>query len=108
MIRSAAVAALLALAACSGTDATSSPKAVTAAEAQTWPAKWCQTSLGMTRDQVVTIMGNPTETFAESMKWLAFEFRYSAFFAADGTARQLDMDGSLASRSNCAVTRIKQ
>lgn len=107
MLRAAAVAALLALAACGGTDASSGPKAVTAAEAQTWPAKWCQTSPGMTRDQVVAIMGEPTERFTESFKWLAFEFRYSAFFDSDGTARQLDMDSALAGRSSCAVTRTR-
>lgn len=52
-------------------------------------------------------MGEPTERFSESFKWLAFEFRYSAFFAADGTARQLDMDSALAGRSSCAVTRTR-
>lgn len=103
MLRSAAVAALLALAACGG--GSDGQDGVSAARAATWPAKWCQAQPGMTREQIVAIMGEPTEQFPASMKWLAFEYRYSAFFNADGTARQLDMDGALEARSTCRAIR---
>lgn len=103
MLRSAAVAALLTLAACGG--GSGGQGGVSAAQAATWPAKWCQTQPGMTRQQIVAIMGQPTERFPDSMKWLAFEYRYSAFFNADGTARQLDMDQALEARSECRATR---
>lgn len=68
---------------------------VTAATAKGWTAKWCDhTSLGMTKDDLLKVMGKPVNEFPEQASWIAFELNFTAFFNADGTVRQLENNGT--------------
>ena len=65
----------------------------TAAEVKQRPEKWCQVQPGMTKDEVIEIMGEPTGQFAGTnpqLNYDAFEYGFTAFFGVDGTVRQLD------------------
>jgi hypothetical protein len=66
-----------------------------------WPKRWCDVQVGMTRDQVRQIMGEPTEEytaentpsgFDPQMVWDAFEYHFTAFFNVDDRVRQLDVN----------------
>lgn len=85
--------------------------AVSGATAKTWPAKWCQAQPGITRAQLEQIMGTPTQVDPEGESWSAYEFQFNAFFAADGTVRQLDINDlelTAAEKASlaCQTTRI--
>ena len=65
----------------------------TAAEVKQWPEKWCHVQPGMTKDEVIEIMGEPTGQFEGTnpqLNYDAFEYGFTAFFGVDGTVRQLD------------------
>jgi hypothetical protein len=74
------------MAACSGGD---TPAKQASAE---WPAKWCAAQPGMTKDQIVNLMGAPTSASATSITWSDDHYRFYAFMESDGTARQLDIN----------------
>ncbi len=75
---------VLSIGACSGGNG------ISQGVADAWPAKWCQAEPGITKDQLVAIMGQPTSGSAEFMSWSAHQFQFNAFLEADGTVRQLD------------------
>jgi hypothetical protein len=59
--------------------------------AATWPGKWCQAQPGITKDQLVGIMGTPTRASPASMTWSDDHYQFNAFLEDDGTTiRQLD------------------
>jgi hypothetical protein len=97
----------------SSTDQSAGPSAQTA---QAWPAKWCKASVGMTSAQLHAVMGSPTdETLtgtSPQASWSAYEYQFNAFYGADGTVRQLDInDSQLSAREKaslgCATTRTR-
>ncbi len=55
-----------------------------------WPARWCQAQPGITRDQLVSIMGAPTNSLPTQMSWSNDHYQFNAFLEDDGTVRQLD------------------
>jgi hypothetical protein len=57
-----------------------------------WPVKWCQAAPGNTKEELVAIMGPPTDTTPTTMTWAAKQYRFYAFLGADGRARQLDIN----------------
>jgi hypothetical protein len=76
------------LAACSGkSSGPDSPGA-----AATWPVKWCQAHPGMAKEELVSLMGQPTDTSAKQMTWSDDHYRFYAFLEQDGTVRQLDIN----------------
>jgi outer membrane protein assembly factor BamE (lipoprotein component of BamABCDE complex) len=120
MIRRAAttttlVAGLLAFAGCRAAhNAPATPVSASTPAAKTvkaWPAEWCrQAAPGMTRSELERVMGKPTGRFADQYQWEAFGYAFTAFFDADGTARQLDWDaatltGAQRARIHCPQTR---
>ena len=71
-----------------------------------WPTKWCQTLPNVSKEQLVTIMGQPTTTFDTQMSWSAPQYKYhfTAFFNADGTVKQLEiMDFMLSDAEKAAL-----
>ncbi len=76
---------IAALSACSGDG-------VSQSVADTWPAKWCQAKPGNTKDELRAIMGQPTSSSDTQMSWSAHQYQFNAFFEADGTVRQLDIN----------------
>jgi hypothetical protein len=73
---------------CSGSATTAIPQSV----ADAWPLKWCQAEPGMPKEQLVSIMGQPTSTSAEHMSWSAHQYQFNSFLDPDGTVRQLDIN----------------
>jgi hypothetical protein len=62
---------------------------VTAKTVEMWKRNWCWTMLGMTRDEIVEIMGEPNFVGInpeEHISWDAYEWQFSADFKLDGTA----------------------
>jgi hypothetical protein len=62
----------------------------TAPVAKTWPARWCQAQVGMTKEQLYVVMGQPTRGTQASSTWSAFNYEFNAFFDTDGRVRELD------------------
>jgi hypothetical protein len=71
------------------------------AVAKAWPDKFCQAKIGMTRAQMRTLMGEPTQEFIADntpagfqpqMVWEAYEFHFTAFFDSSDKVRQLDIN----------------
>jgi hypothetical protein len=57
-----------------------------------WPKQWCEAQPGMTKGQIIELMGAPTQTTATNLIWTDNHYRFYAFMEADGTARQLDIN----------------
>lgn len=90
-------------------------ESVSPSVAKSWTAKWCQARIGMTRDDMRALMGNPTEEFDlasgnPQMSWDAFEFQFNAFLNVDDKVRQLDvndisLNASEKASIKCELTR---
>jgi hypothetical protein len=90
--------------------------------AETWPDQFCRATVGMTREQIRGLMGEPTEDYTRQnapegldpqMVWDAYEYHFTAFFNADDKVRQLDIDDVELSPEqkaalHCATTRAQQ
>ena len=87
----------------------------TAAEVKQWPTKWCRVQPGMTKQEVIEIMGQPTEQYEGTnpqVTYDAFEYHFTAFFGVDGTVRQLDTNTIQLSEEQiaaipCEETRVR-
>ncbi len=91
------------------------------ATADSWPEKWCDVELGMTRSEVQQIMGAPTATHTGELsqdEWDAFQWSFTAFYRyrtdiddpAEEPAYQLQVNESELTaadrtRITCAFTR---
>ena len=73
---------------CSGKGSNS----VSSATASAWPAKWCQAKPGMTKEELVNVMGQPTSASAKQMTWTDDHYRFYAFLEDSGTVEQLDIN----------------
>jgi hypothetical protein len=84
------------IAGCSGGSGTSTSQgpAQDAAQgvASAWPTKWCQARPGISKEQLVSIMGQPTHAFPTQMSWSDDHYQFNAFLEQDGTVRQLDIN----------------
>ncbi len=66
--------------------------AATEGAAKDWPMKWCQAEPGITRQQLVGLMGKPTTDFETGMSWSDHHYQFNAFFEQNGTVKQLDIN----------------
>lgn len=90
-----------AIAGCSGGGSSATSQSV----ADTWPVKWCQAVPGITKEQLVAIMGKPTGVPEMQMYWSAHQYHFTAFLNADGTVKQLDITmGALSDAEKSALT----
>jgi len=80
------------------------PKEVVAS----WPAKFCSLAIGMSRDEVRAIMGEPTSSFSDSSanqdEWDGYEISVSAFYDINDKVQQLD-DSTGTSNLPCESSR---
>ena len=80
----------------SGPSTSSEPSASTTVSPQVaagWATKWCQAQPGMTHEELIALMGPPTEpNYPTSDSWSAYEWMFNAFYGTDGRVRQLDIN----------------
>lgn len=61
-----------------------------------WASKWCSVTAGMTRNEVESIMGEPSSEFdgsggeAPQISYEGFGYSFGVFFDVDGEVKQLD------------------
>lgn len=73
--------------------------------ADTWPDLWCKAVPGITKEQLVAIMGKPTGVPEMQMYWSAHQYHFTAFLNPDGTVKQLDITmGALSDAEKSALT----
>jgi hypothetical protein len=60
--------------------------------ADAWAAKWCEAQPGIAKDELVRIMGQPTNTSPTTMTWQAHQYQFNAFLDANGSVSQLDIN----------------
>ena len=77
------------LAACSDGD---SKSAIPQDVADAWPTKWCQAEPGIAKEELVTLMGQPTSASDTTMSWSAHQYQFNAFIDPTGTVEQLDIN----------------
>jgi hypothetical protein len=94
-----ALAALIA--GCSGSGGSAPSQSV----AESWPARWCQAMPGIAREQLVSLMGQPTNQLATQMVWAAHRYHFTAFFDPDGTVKQLDINSQSLSAAEQAALK---
>jgi outer membrane protein assembly factor BamE (lipoprotein component of BamABCDE complex) len=74
--------------------------------------KWCEAKPGITREQLLSIMGKPTSEPPMQLSWTAQQSHYTAFFDADGTVKQLDFTSYAPTAEkpalSCAETRTRK
>lgn len=68
--------------------------------AERWPTAWCKAKVGMTRAQMIKLMGPPQSEFTldqaaadggdPQISWDFAEWQFNAFFDSDDKVRQLD------------------
>ena len=75
--------------------------------AGTWPAKWCQAQPGISKEQLVGIMGQPTHAFPTQMSWSDRHYQFNAFLEQDGTVRQLDINLASLTEAEKAALQCK-
>jgi len=80
---------------------------VSRAVASKWPDQWCQAEPKMKREQLIAIMGPPTDTSPTTMSWSAYQYRFYAFLAPDGTIKQLDINTYSLSDAEKAALKCK-
>jgi hypothetical protein len=88
MVIGVALAAACGLTAAAGMVSTSEGQA----GVDSWPGKWCEAQPGNTKEQVVALMGPPTDTSPTTMTWAARQYRFYAFLDAAGRVKQLDIN----------------
>ena len=100
------------LAACSGGDSTAG---VAQSVSDTWPAKWCETLPDVSKEQLLTTMGQPTTSLETQLTWSAPQYKYhfTAFFNADGTVKQLEIMSYMLSDAEkaalpCDAVRVRK
>jgi hypothetical protein len=82
------VVLVMLVAGCSGANDTPASRGAAAS----WPTKWCQAQPGITREQLVSIMGAPTSAFPTQMSWSDDHYQFNAFLNEDSTVKQLDIN----------------
>jgi hypothetical protein len=95
----------LMVAGCSGGSGTSASQGAAAGAAATWPTNWCQAQPGISKEQLVSIMGQPTHAFPTQMSWSDQHYQFNAFLEQDGTVKQLDIN--MASLSDAEKAALK-
>jgi hypothetical protein len=63
--------------------------AISAEQAREWKRKWCDSKLGMSRDELIALMGPPTSDVPDNLQWAAFEWTFNAKLNVDGKAYNL-------------------
>lgn len=60
--------------------------------ANSWATQWCHAQPGMSKDQLIAVMGPPTQASATTMTWTDDHYLFNAFLAEDGSVDQLDIN----------------
>ncbi len=111
--------AALALAGCGGSDSSSSSSddfSFSGEDEQHWIDTWCDLDVGMTRDEVIAEMGEPTLEFeADSgsqpqSQWDGGQTSFTVFYDSTGQVEQLyinplEIDAEVDSQIACPLTR---
>jgi hypothetical protein len=98
-LSAALLATTLAVAACgsNGDDAPEGEPPVTeelnANQAATWAETWCSIEPGVSRDDLVAAMGEPTSETSQDLAWVGFGYSLYAFLDVDGNVYQMDVNG---------------
>ena len=74
---------------------------------------WCQAQPGITRQQLLALMGPPSTALDTQMTWTRNTVQFHAFLDADGTAKQLDINDQTLSDAQkaslqCQTTRTRR
>ena len=74
---------------------TTAPTATVSKEvARGWPTKFCSLTVGMTRDEIRAVMGEPSETYNDSSanqdQWKGWDLELTAFYNIDDVSISLD------------------
>jgi hypothetical protein len=80
--------AIVLIACYSGESAT----AASQSPASTWPVKWCQAQPGMSKAQLINVMGQPTHDYSDTLMWSDKHYQFNAFLESDGSVKQLDIN----------------
>jgi outer membrane protein assembly factor BamE (lipoprotein component of BamABCDE complex) len=94
--------------ACSVAGSTGSDPQVSQKAADAWPAKWCSLQPGATKEELVAIMGPPTDSSPTTMSWSAHQYQFNAFLDAKGTVGQLDINTHSLSAAEQAALKCEQ
>lgn len=101
-----AVAAVLA--ACSASGSAGEGSQVSQSAADAWPARWCDAQPGITREQLVAIMGPETNKSPTTMTWSTpGHYQFNAFFDGNGTVKQLDINTYALSKAEQAALKCE-
>lgn len=75
---------------------------------QAWPEKFCSLQVGMSRDEVREVMGQPTSSYSDSSfnqdEWDGYNVSVTAFYDINDRVQQLD-DSTGTSELPCADSR---
>jgi hypothetical protein len=83
------------------------PDAATSAadQAATWPEAWCSVEPGVSRDDLIAAMGEPTTETTQDLAWVGFGQAYYAFFDATGLIFQMDVNNTAPTEVACEQSR---
>jgi hypothetical protein len=94
-----------ALTACSAAGSAGGGPQVSQSAADAWPARWCDAQPGITREQLVAIMGPETDKSPTTMTWSAHQYQFNAFFDGSGAVKQLDINTHSLSKGEQAALK---
>ncbi len=89
---------------CSDSDTSGVDQSV----AEAWPLKWCEAQPGITKEQLLAVMGPSTSTFPAALTWAAHQYQFNAFLDPDGTVRQLDINAHSLSETEKSALQCDQ
>jgi hypothetical protein len=110
-LSAALLATTLAVAACgsNGDDAPKGEPPVTeelsADQAAKWAETWCSIEPGVSRDDLVAAMGEPTSGTQQVVSWDGFGFHFNAFLDVHGNVWQMDGYGPAPDDVRCGSAR---
>jgi hypothetical protein len=99
------IVTVAALTACSASGSAGNAPQVSQQAANAWPARWCDAQPGITREQLVAIMGPETSKSPTTMTWSAHQYQFNAFFGDSGTVTQLDINTYSLSKAQQAALK---
>lgn len=103
------MACAAALAACSAAGSAGDGPQASQSAADAWPTRWCDAQPGMTREQLVAIMGPETNKSPTTMTWSTpHHYQFNAFFDANGTVKQLDINTYALSTAEQAALKCEK
>jgi hypothetical protein len=118
LLSAALLAATIAIAACGGGDDDDdsasalmegqlpvTEEQLSADEVAKWPETWCSIEPGVSRDDLVAAMGEPTSETSQNVSWYGFGYSFAAFLDVDGNVWQMDGHGPTEDSVSCESAR---